>query len=88
MQHNFNVVGKNIVKFRQQRRWTRGELAAKLQLLGCNIPPQILANIETCRCSVTDAQIVFFSEVFRIPAVDFFPLKPQSGNGTGQLTKK
>jgi transcriptional regulator with XRE-family HTH domain len=76
-----NVVGGNITKFRQQHGWTRGALAAKLQLLGFNITYQILANIETGRCAVTDAQIVFLSEVFRIPAGDLFPLKSKSRNG-------
>jgi len=86
--HNENLVGRNIIRFRHRKHWTREQFAAKLQLLGCNITPQILANIETRRCSVTGAQIAFFSEVFRIPAEDFFPLKPQSENGTAQLTKK
>jgi len=88
VEHNLNVVGRNVAKFRRQRGWTQEKLAARLQLLGCNITPQILANIETRRCLVTDCQIVFFSEVFRIPAEDFFPLKSQSKNGTVQLTKK
>jgi len=82
METNLNVVGQNISKFRLRRDWTREELAAKLQLLGCNITPQILANIETRHCSVTDCQIVFFSEVFGIPAEDLSPLKSQSRNGT------
>lgn len=74
MQHNLNVVGQNIVKFRHQRGWTQDELAAKLQLLGCNMSRQILANIETRRCAVTDSQIIFLSEVFSIPVKDLFPL--------------
>ncbi|MGO9584689.1 MAG: helix-turn-helix domain-containing protein [Limisphaerales bacterium] len=82
MQHNLNVIGQNIAKFRHQRGWTRKELSAKLQLLGCNITPQILAEIETGCCVVTDAQIVFFSEVFGIPAEDLFPFKSRSKDGT------
>jgi transcriptional regulator with XRE-family HTH domain len=80
MQHNLNVVGKNIAKLRQQRRWTRGALAAKLQLLGCNITPGVLARIESGRCAVTNAQIVFFSEVFDLPIEQLYPLKPQFRN--------
>ena len=64
---NHNVFGKNIAKFRHQQSWTREELAVKLQLLGCSITPHILTNIETGRCAVTDTQIVFISEVFRVP---------------------
>jgi ribosome-binding protein aMBF1 (putative translation factor) len=67
---NLNVVGQNIAEFRHQRGWIREELAAKLQLLGCNITPHILANIETGHCAVTDTQIVFFSEAFRVPVKD------------------
>jgi transcriptional regulator with XRE-family HTH domain len=81
MQHNLNVVGKNIAKLRQRRRWTREELAAKLQLLGCNITPGVLIRIESGRCIVTDAQIVFFSEVFDIPVEQLYPPKSQFRNG-------
>jgi len=88
MQHNLNVVGRNIAKFRRQRGWTQQELAARLQLLGWNVTSQFLTKIKTGRFVVTDAQIVFFTEVFHIPAEDFFLLKQQSGNGTAQLTKK
>lgn len=81
MQHNLNVVGKSVAKFRRQRGWTQEELAASLQLLGWNVTSQFLAKIETGRCAVTDAQIVFFSEVFGVPAEDFFPPKSQSRDG-------
>ena len=85
MRRKLNVDRKNVVRiamFRHQRDWTREELSARLQLFGCNITPQILAQIETGRCVVTDAQIVFFSEVFGIPAKDLFPMKSQSRDGS------
>jgi len=88
MQHNLNLVGQKIAEFRHQRRQTHEELAAKLQLLGCKITSQILAKIETGRSIVTDAQIVFFLEVFNIAVEDLFPLKSQSGNRTVLLAKK
>lgn len=78
---NLKLVGQNIAKFRLQRGWTEDELVVKLQLPGCNITRQILVNIETGRCAATDAQIVFFSEVFRVPVEDLFPPRPQCGNG-------
>lgn len=68
---NHNVFGKNIAMFRHQQGWTREELAVKLQLLGCSITSQILTNIETGRCAVTDTQIVFISEVFGVPVEDW-----------------
>ena len=73
MQHNLNVVGKSIAKFHQRRRWTREELAAKLQLVGCNITPRVLSRVESGRGTMTDAQIVLFSEVFDLPIEQLYP---------------
>jgi ribosome-binding protein aMBF1 (putative translation factor) len=79
---NLNAVGQNIAKFREQMGWTREDLVAKLQLLRCNITHQILADIEKQCCVVTDVQIAFFSEVFRIPIEGLFSPKSGSRNGT------
>ena len=49
MQHKANLIGQNVAKFRYQRNWTQEELVAKLQLLGCYMTRDILANIETQR---------------------------------------
>ena len=57
MRHDDNVIGPNVAKFRFQRGWTQDELAAKLQLLGCYMTRDILANIESQRCGVKDKQI-------------------------------
>ena len=78
MQHSLNVIGQNVAKFRRQRGWTHEELAAKLQLLGCNITPQIIANIETRHCSMADAQIVCFMKVLRIPLSELKPSVPRA----------
>jgi transcriptional regulator with XRE-family HTH domain len=72
VERNSNVVGQNIAKFRWKRSWTQEELAIRLQFLGCNITRQILTYIEIRRCIVTDAQIIFFSEVFSVPIKDLF----------------
>jgi ribosome-binding protein aMBF1 (putative translation factor) len=54
MLKNANIVGQNVVKFRHRAGWTQDVLAAKMQLLGCYITRDILANIETRRSPVTD----------------------------------
>jgi transcriptional regulator with XRE-family HTH domain len=64
MLKNANVVGQNVVKFRHQAGWTQEELAAKIQLLGCYMTREIVANVETRRSAVTDKRIVIFAEVF------------------------
>ena len=75
MHHDLNVIGRNIARFRYQRTWTQDMLVGKLQLLGCYMTRDILANIETLRSPVTDKQIEFFAEVFKVQVWDLFPTK-------------
>ena len=78
MQRKANFIGQNVAKFRYQRNWTQEELVAKLQLLGCYMTRDILANIETQRRIVTDIQVRFFAEVFGVAEADLFPPKRQA----------
>jgi transcriptional regulator with XRE-family HTH domain len=78
MQRKANLIGQNVAKFRYQRNWTQEELVAKLQLLGCYMTRDILANIETQRRIVTDTQVRFFAEVFGVAEGDLFPPKRQA----------
>jgi len=73
-QHGSNVIGRNVSRERYQRGWTQDELVIKMQLLGCYMTRDILANIETRRCVVTDTQIEFFAEVFGIHIQQLFPV--------------
>jgi transcriptional regulator with XRE-family HTH domain len=86
MQRKANVIGQNVAKFRYQRNWTQEELVAKLQLLGCYMTRDILANIETQRRIVTDIQIRFFAEAFGISLVELFPVKRRGDTQTMWLT--
>jgi transcriptional regulator with XRE-family HTH domain len=73
MRRKANLIGQNVAKFRYQRNWTQDELVAKLQLLGCRMTRDILANIETQRRIVTDTQVDYFAKVFGVPVADLFP---------------
>jgi len=75
MHRDANVIGQNVAKFRYERGWTQDELVGKLQLIGCYMTRDILANIETQRCVVTDKQIEFLSEIFGVKEGCFFPEK-------------
>ena len=75
MHRDENVIGQNVAKFRYQRGWTQDELVGKLQLRGCYMTRDILANIETQRSIVTDKQIEFFAEIFGIKEGSMFPEK-------------
>lgn len=86
MHHDANVIGQMVSKFRYQRGWKQDELVAKLQILGCNMSRDILANIETRRSPATDTQIQYFSMVFGVPIQDLFPARPSAnGNGNGRV---
>jgi transcriptional regulator with XRE-family HTH domain len=73
MPQNANIIGRNVAKFRYQAGWTQEFLAARMQLLGCYISRNIIANIETRRSTVTDKRIAFFAMVFRVPLHCLFP---------------
>ncbi|HTX21166.1 MAG TPA: helix-turn-helix transcriptional regulator [Candidatus Aquilonibacter sp.] len=73
MPRNANIIGRNVAKFRYQAGWTQEFLAAKMQVLGCYISRDIIANIETRRSAVTDKRIAFFAAAFRVPPSRFFP---------------
>ncbi|HEV2455351.1 MAG TPA: helix-turn-helix transcriptional regulator [Verrucomicrobiae bacterium] len=73
MRRKANLIGQNVAKFRYQRNWTQEELVAKMQLLGCPMTRDILANIETQRRIVTDTQVDYFAEVFGVPITELFP---------------
>jgi transcriptional regulator with XRE-family HTH domain len=77
VQSKLNQVGQNVSKLRRRRGWTLEEFAAKLELVGCHITPEVLADIETCRCAVTDAQIALFSEVLRVQIKDLYIRQPK-----------
>jgi transcriptional regulator with XRE-family HTH domain len=86
MQRKANVIGQNVAKFRYQRNWTQEELVAKLQLLGCYMTRDILANIETQRRIVTDIQVRFFAEAFGVSLAELFPVKRRDDTQTMWLT--
>lgn len=82
MQRKANAIGQNVAKFRYQRNWTQEELVAKLQLLGCYMTRDILANIETQRRIVTDIQVRFFAEAFGISMLELYPVKRREDTRT------
>ena len=73
VERDANVIGPMISKLRYQRGWRQDDLVAKLQLLGCSITRDVLANIETRRSPVNDRQIEFFCRVFGVTVQELFP---------------
>jgi transcriptional regulator with XRE-family HTH domain len=73
--HDANVIGPMVSALRYRRGWTQEEAVAKLQGLGCYMTRDILANIETRRCIVSDKQIEFFAHLYGVDEKDLFPPK-------------
>lgn len=56
--------GQNIRNIREQRRMTQEELAAKLQLGGCDITRSAVAKIEVGQRHVYPDEIKLIKEIF------------------------
>jgi helix-turn-helix protein len=72
---NANHIGQNVGRLRYQKGWTQDVLAAKMQLLGCDVTRDVIANIENRRSAVNDNQIVFLAEALGVEIGDLFPRK-------------
>ena len=72
---NANHIGQNVGRFRYQKGWTQDVLAAKMQLLGCDVTRDVIANIESRRSAVNDKQIMFLAEALGVEIGDLFPRK-------------
>lgn len=69
-----NSIGPQIIKLRQQRRWTHQVLAKKLQIAGLSISKISLKMMEERLIKATDYEVFYFSYVFNVKVYDLFPL--------------
>jgi len=65
-EHSKNLAGPQIRLFREERGWTQHTFAKLLRRIGVPITRDIIANIETQRCPVTDCQLVLFAKVLGV----------------------
>ena len=78
MEYRLKSVGQSVAELRRRRRWTRAQLIAKLQILGCPITSATLAQIETRYCSVTPVQITFLTHALNVSLEELSPPKPDA----------
>jgi len=67
----------NGCKVRYQRGWTQNDLEARMQIAGCDMSREVIANIETGRSAVSDTQVYYFALVFGIDPGELFPRPPK-----------
>jgi hypothetical protein len=58
------IHGSDIATLRSKKRWTRNDLAVRMQLLGLKIAPEAILQIETLDLPVTQRQMVLIAEAF------------------------
>lgn len=62
-----NVSGSMIRKLREEAGLSQEQLATRLQLAGLNLNQKAVSRIETGDRVIPDFELIFFSEVLRIP---------------------
>lgn len=68
-------VGKNIRILRERRGMTQELLAAKLQLMGCDITRSAIAKIEVGQRHLYPDEVILIREILNIPYDDIFNLE-------------
>jgi transcriptional regulator with XRE-family HTH domain len=67
-----NIIGSRVKYFRKLRKFTQGELAAKLNIMGINIDRPMISRIECQLREITDIEIWALSKVLNISVDDLF----------------
>ena len=61
-----NLISKNLIEYRKQRKYSERMLAYKLQLNGYDIDKNVITRIETNKRYVTDIELKALCEVLEI----------------------
>ena len=61
-----NLISKNLIEYRKQRKYSQRMLAYKLQLNGYAIDKNVITRIETNKRYVTDIELKALCEVLEI----------------------
>ena len=65
-------IGENIRKLREKSNLTQDQLAAKLQLLGCDITRSAIAKIEVGQRHLYPDEIIFIKQILNSEYSDIF----------------
>ncbi len=70
--NNMNIVGKNIRKYRIERKMSQQQLSAKLETLAIYVCRGSISRIEDLSRTVTDIELYGFSKILNVPIENFF----------------
>lgn len=65
-----NVIHAQLRRYRELRKLTQDQVAAKLQVMGVNIDQQALSRIEHNQRMVTDYELACLCQVLQVPPQD------------------
>jgi transcriptional regulator with XRE-family HTH domain len=67
---NKNVIGPHIRRARYAKGWTQDQLAAKMQIAGCDMSSNQIAKIESKFKTIKDYELLYLAHVlgFELPA--------------------
>jgi transcriptional regulator with XRE-family HTH domain len=83
-----NLAGEQIRLFREKRGWSQQQLAESFRKIGSFITRDIIANIETQRCTVTDWQMILFARVLGVSWKSLLPAKSILNNLTPPFARE
>ena len=82
-----NNVGPLVRRRRYALGWSQSMLAAKLQLAGFDISRSGISKIEARLRFVDDKDLMFLSEVLKVPIQELFPRRDNAGRLSDFLEK-
>ena len=69
-------IGQNIRRLREKAKITQEQLAAKLQLQGCDITRSAVAKIEVGQRHLYPDEIILIKNILRVSYEEIFDLQP------------
>ena len=72
-----NLIAHNLIALRRQHGLSQSELAACLQLAGCNLDKHAITRIETNNRYVSDIELKAFKEFFNTTYDELFGQKQE-----------
>ena len=78
-----NICGKQIRRFRRERKLSQGELAAKLQLQEVQLDQKAVSRVEKGERFVADFELLAFSRALRVSLEELLGMPGFSEKGGG-----
>ncbi|MDR1145110.1 MAG: helix-turn-helix domain-containing protein [Verrucomicrobiales bacterium] len=73
MEHQSNVVGDTVRRWRYQKNWTQETLSARCSVRGVEITRGTLAKIEAGIRGVSDAELYVLARALKLDMTELFP---------------